>query len=166
MIKSVHKVFSVSGDLLIELVLLPYRITNLLAILIHGCGHGTALWLTSRAHRTLGIAVVLEGLPLRLMLKSLLPGQPLPQYSDHPPRLSNHNGSTWQCRLVSVSGILANLVSTTGCLLWLGTFDVATQAQHHPLPVSYTHPTLPTNRQVDTSVVAVSVTKNKRFIHG
>lgn len=100
-------------SLLAEPILFPFRIANLMALLIHGAGHALTLALVTRDLRPLcSIPTLLEGWRASELLMTLKPGQPLPQFSDRPPSIPvSPDISALACRWVAIGGILLNLLS-------------------------------------------------------
>lgn len=94
--------------LLAEAVLLPIRLANVPALLIHGLGHAVALFLVTGNPRALRGEIVLEGLGISDLFASLLPGRSLPQFSRRPPRLAVPQHTPWQTRMVAAGGIVMN----------------------------------------------------------
>lgn len=94
-----------------ELLIWPLRLTNALALLIHGFGHALMLFLVTGERRSFGLGTLLEGIALSNLLASLRPGRPLPQFSDAPPTIANNLSVPLHCRLVAAGGIAMNLLS-------------------------------------------------------
>lgn len=106
--------FSSSNLLMVffrEGVLLPYRLANLIALVCHGLGHAILLWLLTFEASALSPKVFLEGLSVRALLQSLVPGNPLPQQSIIKPGIPCSGLPAWKVRLVSGGGITVNLLT-------------------------------------------------------
>ena len=94
-----------------EIVLLPLRITNMLALLVHGFGHAFLLFIVTGKLSSFSFNLLSEGVGLNNLLKSLLPLQSLPQWSENTPKIINTVSTTMKCRLVAIGGIAMNLFS-------------------------------------------------------
>jgi hypothetical protein len=94
-----------------ELLLLPLRWSNAAALLLHGFGHALALFLATGKPAAFSGAVIRENLSPAELAASLLPFQPLPQFSAHPPRLRIALDSAAQRRIVAGGGIAMNMFS-------------------------------------------------------
>lgn len=94
-----------------ECLLWPLRGFNLLALLIHGFGHALALWLVTGKRGFLHAETILEHCRLADLANSLLPYQPLPQFSKQPPQIAVTDLSATQSRWVAVSGMGMNGLS-------------------------------------------------------
>ncbi|MFO1418650.1 MAG: hypothetical protein U1E83_08265 [Methylotetracoccus sp.] len=105
-----------------EALLWPLRITNLAAIAIHGFGHAVAWFVATGKPSLFTFAAIFEGLTPNDMARSLVPGRPLPQFSAHPPLIPTRGQAAWQCRIVALGGIAANLLSIA-LALWLSPTD-------------------------------------------
>ena len=97
-----------------EALLLPLRFCNALALLIHGAGHALALFLATGKHQSFNYNILLESIHVEDILNSLLPLQPLPQWSENTPKIVNTLSTPIQCRLVAIGGITMNIVSMVG----------------------------------------------------
>lgn len=94
-----------------ECLLWPLRVFNLLAMVIHGLGHAFALWLVTGKRGFLNVETILEHCRLADLANSLLPYQPLPQFSAQPPQIAVTDLSATQSRWVAVSGMAMNGLS-------------------------------------------------------
>jgi hypothetical protein len=94
-----------------ELLLVPFRFANVLAITLHGLGHALFLAVVERNRKAFSATTILEGLGPAELVQSLLPFRSIPQSSAHPPLIPARPGQPWQCRVVAVGGMLMNLSS-------------------------------------------------------
>lgn len=115
-----------------ELFIFPLRCMNVLTLIIHGFGHGFMLFLITKSFE---ISTLTEGLGVTLLLKSLFPLQPFPQFSSHPPRIFHNPNSSMQCRLIAIGGILMNIVSVF-LVLW-GYAQLQSGSWLYPILLSY-----------------------------
>ena len=98
----------------VELLIFPLRCMNVLAMLIHGFGHGFMLFIITRSF---DLSTLIEGLSVADLLKSLCPFKPFPQFSANPPRISHNLSKSIHCRLVALGGITMNILSVA-FILW------------------------------------------------
>jgi hypothetical protein len=101
-----------------ECLLWPLRGFNLLALVIHGFGHALALWLVTGNRGFFNTETILEHCALAELANSLLPYQPLPQFSEHPPQIRITELSAAKSRWVAVSGMAMNGLSVLLVLSW------------------------------------------------
>ena len=105
---------------LFELLLIPFRLTSVVAATIHGLGHALALLAVGEGWGVLQTNVVLEGVHFRDILSSLLPGQPLLLGGHHHSVIVNKHLLGCRCRLVSIGGIAMNLTTLIVGFLLVG----------------------------------------------
>lgn len=102
---------------MIELLLFPLRITNALALLIHGFGHALALYMVTGQHAFLSARYCMEGLTPAELLNSLRPFKPFPQLSSKPPMIAPRLATSWRYRIVAVGGLSMNLMAAASLMI-------------------------------------------------
>ena len=96
---------------ILETILMPYRASNTLALLIHEAGHAITLCMITGHYKCLSIRNILTPDELKIILNGLKPCRPLPQWSGNPIQILKPNCTANQCRIIAISGIIMNLIS-------------------------------------------------------